>query len=509
VTTLLETCGLTRRFGGLVAVDGLELRIEEGAIWAIIGPNGAGKTTAFNVITGFLAPSDGRVRYAGRDVTGQPVHRLVQAGIARTFQNIRLFPLMTALENVVTGAHARLSSHPFGTILGLRSSRREELEAERAGMVLLERVGLASEADSLAGELPYGSQRRLEMARALASGPRLLLLDEPAAGANPYESTVLAQLIREIRDSGITVVLIEHDMSVVMGLSDGVTVLDHGRKLAEGTPDTIRNDKRVIEAYLGRDGGTEARGRAASSPVRGARCALQLDRLQVFYGAIAAVKGIDISLDEGEVVTLIGANGAGKSTTLKAVAGVVRPEAGEIRLFGERVTGIGAEAMVGRGVVLVPEGRQIFGRMSVHENLLMGAHQRSDAGEVAEDVDYVFDLFPVLRERRDQFGGTLSGGEQQMLAIGRALMARPKILMLDEPSLGLSPVLVQQVFEIIVRLRDEGQTILLVEQNARMALRVADRGYVLQTGRIVLHDTAAMLLDSAQVRDAYLGSDGA
>jgi branched-chain amino acid transport system ATP-binding protein len=294
-----------------------------------------------------------------------------------------------------------------------------------------------------------------------------------------------------------------------MGLSDGVTVLDHGRKLAEGTPDTIRNDKRVIEAYLGRDSGMEARSRAASSPVRGARCALQLDGLQVFYGAIAAVKGIDISLDEGEVVTLIGANGAGKSTTLKAVAGVVRPQAGEIRLFGERVTGIGAEAMVGRGVVLVPEGRQIFGRMSVHENLLMGAHQRSDASEVAEDVDYVFDLFPVLRERRDQFGGTLSGGEQQMLAIGRALMARPKILMLDEPSLGLSPVLVQQVFEIIVRLRDEGQTILLVEQNARMALRVADRGYVLQTGRIVLHDTAAMLLDSAQVRDAYLGSDGA
>jgi branched-chain amino acid transport system ATP-binding protein len=508
VTTLLETSGLTRRFGGLVAVDDLELRIEEGAIWAIIGPNGAGKTTAFNVITGLLAPSGGRVRYAGNDVTGQPVHRLVQAGIARTFQNIRLFPLMTALENVVTGAHARLSSHPFGTILGLPSSRREELEAERAGMALLERVGLTSEADTLAGELPYGSQRRLEIARALASNPRLLLLDEPAAGANPYESAVLAQQIREIRDSGVTVVLIEHDMSVVMRLSDGVTVLDHGRKLAEGTPDMVRNDSRVIEAYLGRDSGRQARSRAAS-PVSGARNALQLDRLQVSYGAIAAVKGIDVSVDEGEVVTLIGANGAGKSTTLKAVAGVVHPRAGEIRLFGERVTGIGAEAMVGRGVALVPEGRQIFGRMSVYENLLMGAHQRSDASEAAEDVGYVFRLFPVLRERRDQFGGTLSGGEQQMLAIGRALMARPRILMLDEPSLGLSPVLVQQVFDIIVRLRDEGRTILLVEQNARMALSVAHRGYVMQTGSVVLHDTAAILLDSPQIRDAYLGHDGA
>jgi branched-chain amino acid transport system ATP-binding protein len=224
-------------------------------------------------------------------------------------------------------------------------------------------------------------------------------------------------------------------------------------------------------------------------------------------GAIAAVKGIDVGVDEGEVVTLIGANGAGKSTTLKAVAGIVRPLAGEIRLFGERVTGAGAEAMVGRGVVLVPEGRQIFGRMSVYENLLLGAHQRSDTPEVAKDVDYVFGLFPALLERRDQFGGTLSGGEQQMLAIARALMARPKILMLDEPSLGLSPVLVQQVFDIIARLRDEGRTIVLVEQNARMALSVANRGYVLQTGRIVLHDTAAMLLESAQVRDAYLGGD--
>jgi branched-chain amino acid transport system ATP-binding protein len=219
------------------------------------------------------------------------------------------------------------------------------------------------------------------------------------------------------------------------------------------------------------------------------------------------VKGVDLDVDEGEVVTLIGANGAGKSTTLKAIAGIVRPRAGEIRLFGERVTGAGAEAMVGRGVVLVPEGRQIFGRMTVHENLLMGAHQRSDAAEVAKDVDYVFGLFPVLLERRHQFGGTLSGGEQQMLAIGRALMARPKILMLDEPSLGLSPVLVQQVFDIIARLRDEGRTILLVEQNARMALSVANRGYVLQTGRIVLHDAAAKLLDNAQVRDAYLGGD--
>jgi len=504
LSVILETNGLSRRFGGLLAVDRLDLKIEEGAIWAIIGPNGAGKTTAFNLITGLIAPSAGTVHYRGKDVTGQPMHSLVQAGIVRTFQNIRLFPLMTALENVVTGAHARLSTHPVGAIIGLPSVRREEHEAERLGMTLLEQVGLAADADTLAGELSYGAQRRLEIARALASNPRLLLLDEPAAGANPYESAVLVELIQEIRRSGVTVVLVEHDMSVVMRLSDGVTVLDQGRKLAEGRPDEVRNDSSVIEAYLGRDDGT-ARKRV-ERPI-GSKRALQLSGLQVSYGAIAAVKDVDVHIDEGEVVTLIGANGAGKSTTLNAIAGVVRPRAGEIRLFDDRVTGIGAEAMVERGVVLVPEGRQIFGRMSVHENLLMGAYQRSDTDGIAADVEYVLQLFPVLRERHEQFGGTLSGGQQQMLAIGRALMARPKILMLDEPSLGLSPLLVQQVFDIIVRLRDEGRTILLVEQNARMALSIANRAYVLQTGKVVLHDEAAKLLESAKIREAYLGDN--
>ena len=370
MSVILETNGLSRRFGGLLAVDRLDLKIEEGAIWAIIGPNGAGKTTAFNLITGLFAPSAGSVHYAGRDVTGEPMHSLVQAGIVRTFQNIRLFPLMTALENVVTGAHARLNSHPISTILGLPSTRREEQEAEQLGMNLLDRVGLRADADTLAGELSYGAQRRLEIARALASNPRLLLLDEPAAGANPYESAVLVELIQEIRRSGVTVVLVEHDMSVVMRLSDGVTVLDQGRKLAEGKPDAVRSDSRVIEAYLGRDDGTLRK--RTERPVGGTKRALQLEGLQVSYGAIAAVKDVDLHVDEGEVVTLIGANGAGKSTTLNAIAGIVRPRAGDIQLFGERVTGIGAEAMVERGVVLVPEGRQIFGRMSVYENLADG-----------------------------------------------------------------------------------------------------------------------------------------
>ena len=506
MNALLEAKNLRRQFGGVIAVDGLDLSIPEGSIWGIIGPNGAGKTTVFNVVTGFLRPSAGSVRFAGDEVTGEAAHRLVKRGIARTFQNIRLFPLMTALENVVTGAHARLASQPWSSILDTPSCRREEREVERKGMALLERVGLAGEADTLAAELPYGSQRRVEIARALASEPRLLMLDEPAAGANLHESDVLMRLIREIRDSGVTVVLIEHDMRVVMRISDGITVLDRGHKIAEGTPDVVRDDQRVIEAYLGAPAAAVRRAPAAA-PAQGVRTALELDGLQVSYGAIAAVKGIDLTVREGEVVTLIGANGAGKSTTLKAIAGVLRPRTGEIRLFGDRVDGVGSEAMVRRGVTLAPEGRQIFHRMSIHENLLMGAYQRSDSKGIEEDIAYVFSHFPVLKERRDQLGGTLSGGEQQMLAIGRALMPRPKILMLDEPSMGLSPVLVRRMFDIIASLHADGRTILLVEQNALMALSVANRGYILQTGKIVLHDSAARLLDSDQVRNAYLGAE--
>ncbi|MBI2966117.1 MAG: ABC transporter ATP-binding protein [Chloroflexi bacterium] len=232
---------------------------------------------------------------------------------------------------------------------------------------------------------------------------------------------------------------------------------------------------------------------------------LEIKDLHVSYGHIAALRGINLDIDDGEIVTLIGANGAGKTTTLNAISGLVKPERGLVLLRGEDLTALAPHAVVTRGVVQVPEGRRVFARLTVFENLEMGGFTVRGSGEKRQRIEQVFSLFPRLRERRHQLAGTLSGGEQQMLAIGRALMAGPKLLLLDEPSMGLAPVLVDTIFDTIKQLHERGTTILLVEQNARMALQVADRGYVLQTGGMVLSGTVAELQANEMVRRAYLG----
>ena len=231
---------------------------------------------------------------------------------------------------------------------------------------------------------------------------------------------------------------------------------------------------------------------------------LEIKDLQVRYGGIEAVKGISLDVPEGEIVTLIGANGAGKSSTLRTIAGLVKPAAGNIYFKGEDITGKDANEIVTKGITLVPEGRRIFPDMTVLENLKIGAYLRKD--DLTDDLNWVFDLFPRLKERSWQAGGTLSGGEQQMLAVGRALMSRPKLIMMDEPSLGLAPIIVRGIFDIIKEINKQGVTVLLIEQNANMALKTADLGYVMETGRITLHGSGAELLVNDAVKAAYLGT---
>ena len=293
---------------------------------------------------------------------------------------------------------------------------------------MLEVLGLGAHADALATELPYGQQRRLEIARALAGRPRLLLLDEPAAGLNPQESEDLMRLIQDIRQRfGLTILLIEHDMKVVMGICERIAVLDYGVKIAEGTPEEIRCDPQGHRGLPGR--GDAAR-----------MSQLEVQGLDVYYGAVHALKGVSLHVEAGEIVTLIGANGAGKTTLLRTISGLVPAKAGRVIVRGQRHHALPAHEIVALGVSQAPEGRMVFANLSVEDNLELGAYRRKDrAGDPRRTATPCTQLFPRLLERRKQLAGTLSGGEQQMLAIARALMCRPRLLLLDEPSLGIAP----------------------------------------------------------------------
>ncbi len=495
----LRVEGLGISFGGLRAVDGVTFTARGGQVTSLIGPNGAGKTTVLNLVCGLYRPHQGSVTLGAQAITGAPSHAVARAGIARTYQTSQLFGRLTVVDNVVVARRQGRLGSLRRAVLGRRGDEALRLEAES----LLAYVGYRGPVDRLANELPHVDRRLVEIARALAVQPRVLMLDEPAAGLGLAETERLGALLREIAATGVAVVLIEHDMRLVMGTSDDVVVLDAGRCIARGAPDEVRRDPAVLRAYLG-EGDVATRPRPAGWRPADDRI-LDVERLDAAYGAAPALRAVDLTVRSGELVTVLGANGAGKSTLLRVLAGLHRPRAGSVRLGRRDVTDLPAHARPRAGLVLVPEGRQVFPELSVLDNIGLGAYGR-DTPVGAGELDGLLARFPALRPRLRARAGLLSGGEQQMLALARGLAARPRVLLLDEPSLGLAPTLVAGLFEALTELREDGTTILLVDQMATLALAVADRGYVMESGRIVHEGPAAALRGQAVVEQAYLGA---
>jgi branched-chain amino acid transport system ATP-binding protein len=459
---LLETVTLTKHFGGLVAVSNVDIRIAEGEMVGIIGPNGAGKTTLFNLMTGLIRPTKGRINYKGRNIVGQKPHVIAKMGIGRTFQLNPLFADFTVLQNVAASFYLQPKSSLLAAFLNLPSYRRNEAYISEKSMEIIELLGLDKVRDELAKNLPQGYQKMLGIARALATRPELLLLDDPLGGL----STICRSWISWIGS-----------MSSISGAKlPPVGSRNSGK--------TKKSSKLILEPD---------------------EMLLEVDNITVKYGKAIAVEAVSIKVPEGKVVTIIGANGAGKSTILKALSGLTPLVSGKIIFDGQRIDGLKPYEIVERGLVHVPEGRKLFPYLPVMNNLKLGASLRKDKEGTKKDLEEVFNYFPRLWERRKQKAGTLSGGEQQMLAIGRGLMANPRLLLMDEPSLGLAPILVAELVPVIKNINKKGISFLLVEQNMPLALSVADWGYALQVGKVVLEGDIEEFKANGIVKRAYLG----
>jgi branched-chain amino acid transport system ATP-binding protein len=493
--------GLSKQFGGVNAVSDLSFTASTASVTSLIGPNGAGKSTALNMLSGFYAPSLGSFALGRHALAGQSALQIARRGVARTYQTSLLFNTLSVADNVLLG----MCRGKLGGLLG--SAYMRSPGARKRAHALLNYCGYRGRFDEPASNLAHVDRRLVEIARALALDPDALLLDEPAAGLSREDKTSLARLLRRIADAGITVLLVEHDMTLVMDISDQIVVLDAGQRLALGTPAEVQSNPAVRQAYLGEALVDDADSANAVNPAKVVGTPtfeiLGVNALVAGYGGDPVLHSVDLQVRRGEVIALLGANGAGKSTLMRSLAGLHRPVQGGIHLEGRDLTQAGAEEVVAWGMVLVPEGRQVFPELSVLDNIRLGGFLYPDDREAK--VETMLVRFPRLRERLHQRAGLLSGGEQQMLAIARALMSRPRILLLDEPSLGLAPKVIAELFASMVEMRRGGMTLLLVDQMAGLALALADRAYVMEGGRIVAQGSAAEIAADNTLAQAYLG----
>ena len=491
---LLQLHHVSKHFGGVKALNDVSCEIQQGELFGVIGPNGAGKSTLLSLISGAQRPSSGEILFEGQRLERLPPHVIAQLGIGRAHQIPRPFGRMTVQQNVLVPAH----SHQRGA------------QSHRYAREILETCGLQEKASQLAAALTLLDLKRLEVARALALRPRLLLLDEVAAGLVGQEIDEIIRLIASVQASGVTIVLVEHVQTVIQQLAERVMVLEWGLKIAEGTPKEIAEHPEVIAVYFG-SGQVEPvarqRDEASIQQAVNAPPLLRLEQVNVNYGKLRALHAVDFEVRRGEIVAVLGANGAGKTTLTQAICGLVPMSGGKI-LFGDtEITKYPAYRRAQLGIALCHEGRRLFKELTIRENIELGARYASNSSTPMEErMTRIYELFPVLKERADTLAGKLSGGQQQMVAIARGVVAEPKVLLLDELSLGLAPQIVDQLFAVLPQICQWGVSVVLIEQNIHRSLSIADRAYILERGHVSFNGTPSELEHDEILHLAYFGS---
>ena len=512
---LLHANGLVKHYGGVVATDNVSLTLNAHQVMGVIGPNGAGKSTLIGLLGGGLMPSAGSIEFDGQDITKMPAFDRARIGIGRTYQIPRPFLDMTVRENLLA---ARFSLHPW----------ESGAKANRACDAIMERTGLTDAAGLTGRGLPLLRRKRLEVARALALQPKLLLLDEVGAGLIDSEVTELVELIKSLRNDVQGIIIIEHVLRVVRECCDRLAVINFGKKIAEGSTSDVLNSDDVAAVYLGTSHSakhTDVLPPVAKKPEQGNPShaitglvmptqseagkvnapILELRGIHAGYGQARVLNGIDLVVHPGKVIAILGTNGAGKTTLANVVSGAIKASAGHILVDGEDITGVAPHQFARLGLAQCMEGRRIFSPLTVEENLMLAARGVAKA-EISDRLERIYTLFPELKERRCIGGTSMSGGQQQMLAIGRSLMSKPKLVLFDEISLGLAPVMMDRLYLALGELKAAGLTMLIVEQDVERALNLADEVHVMEHGAFALSGSSKSIREDPRLRHLYIGT---
>jgi branched-chain amino acid transport system ATP-binding protein len=481
-TPIVEAKGITMRFGGVTAVNAVDLTVNQGEIVGIMGPNGAGKSTLLSMLSGARRPSEGELSVCGIDFTKIQQADAAHHGVGLAHQLPKPFRKLTVRQNIEIASF----------VLPL-SKRKAAIQRS------LDLCDLTDRANKQAGSLGLLELKRLEMARVLALDPQVILLDEVAAGLNGRDLDELIELVKKIHGLGKTVILVEHVQEVIHQLAQRVVVLEWGQKLTEGTPKEVSKDPRVIEIYLGVSEELKKHSRHKISVKAEPR--LEVKNLHSGYGAVKVLNDISFQVRPGEIFAVLGSNGAGKSTLAKTIGGMIDSRQGSIHFENKDFTKVADYKRQRSGLALVPEGRRLFADLSVRENLVLGLKSAKNQ----QPLDKVYELFPKLIELADRRAGALSGGEQQMVAIGRAMAGEPSLIIFDELSLGLAPIIVDRMLAAVEKIAEWGTSVILIEQSVNKSLALADNILVLRRGSAIYSGSPDGFSEE-KLQSAYLGA---